>query len=502
MLSKALEKAAGWVFVATLLVAPFAYGGTTDGAIRLLNLLLFSGTLVWVAALLTDRRLPHLPWLPVVATTGLLIQGWLMAWNAHSILDPEFWEFVPRDPPVPLLPGSWDAVGSRTLMLRLSALLPAFLAIMDLCRRTRWIVRFVRTMAIAGVLLAALGIWQKAAVHPLKIWDVERIPWTAFGTYWYHGNAAAMLNLCWPLALGCAIWCFASDGAHLSRSLWILGAGLTTAGLGVNASKAGHAIAAALVLLCLVMLALRLREVLAKFGWRQTLVYGGVAAVAAAWIILQIDPTLSLKRWQAFLAREEWDSRFQIADACLDLLPGVSLFGTGPGTFVGVFQTYAAQHGMKLNAIWKYAHNDYLQAAVEWGVPGTLAWLALWLGGLQRGLRWWWEIVKPGLMAVVKRSRRSRERWRRSMEAMRQFHLTVAAFSLAGLLVHAAFDFPLQIYSIQIYGLTLVAALTSTRSSSSEERGDADPRSTHWKRHRRFRSLVEKKSDVFDHAPH
>src|SRR4029079_11593229 len=69
---------------------------------------------------------------------------------------------------------------------------------------------------------------------------------------------------------------------------------------------------------------------------------------------------------------------------CLGMLPACGLFGTGPGTFIASFQTYAAAAQIHLDAIWKYAHNDWLQYFVEWGLVGGAVWLVLWSLPLRR----------------------------------------------------------------------------------------------------------------------
>ena len=130
-----------------------------------------------------------------------------------------------------------------------------------------------------------------------------------------------------------------------------------------------------------------------------------------------------------------------------------------------MFHDYRREHSIDTRVAWKYAHNDYVQSAVEWGLPGTLAWAVLWGAACAGGARVIWKWLKPAFIKIRKRSRSSRERWRRSREAMLQILLTGATFSLAGLLTHAAIDFPLQIYSTQLYGMALAAMLISRHPS-------------------------------------
>jgi O-antigen ligase len=162
-----------------------------------------------------------------------------------------------------------------------------------------------------------------------------------------------------------------------------------------------------------------------------------------------------------YFNRSESDSRFATARICLGMLPAAGLFGFGPGTFIAIFQHHVAEAQIHQDAIWKFAHDDWLQYFVEWGFFGGAVWLVLWSLPVRRAVEHVRVIIKPGFGLEKKRTRRSRERWSGSLEALRTYLTFGASIALAGVLVHAMMDFPLQIMSLQMYALTLAGMLVA-----------------------------------------
>jgi hypothetical protein len=373
-----------------------------------------------------------------------------------------------------LLPGSVDGFESKAIMWRVSGLLLMFVMVADLARSTRWVRRFTYSMAISGVSLAAFGIWQKTSPNPLQIWPTNTPPPTVFGPYWYHANAAALLNMTWPLTLVAACWAFKGQRGHWAKACWTAGTGIILAGLFMNVSKAGHLIALGLLVLGLLILASRLPALVAEHGWKHIAAFGTLALIALAAAFVGTDSGARSSRWTEWAHRSEWDSRFTTSRICLEMLPASGAFGSGPGTFIGVFHQKVAKLEGYSTTTWKFAHNDILQYFVEWGVLGGLAWMTLWGHGLVSVFSQFWSVIRPAFRPERKRTRRGRERWAQSFEALRGYLLFGCSLALLGVLIHSTADFPLQIMSLQIYALTLTGMLIAVpRTGSSESNEEA-----------------------------
>src|SRR6188474_2669721 len=83
-LRRVLVDAPRWLLLGALVFAPWAYGATRPWAREWLAGLLIAACGMWIVECLCRRRRPNVPWLAALAVIILLLQGWFMAWNAHS----------------------------------------------------------------------------------------------------------------------------------------------------------------------------------------------------------------------------------------------------------------------------------------------------------------------------------------------------------------------------------------------------------------------------------
>jgi O-antigen ligase len=141
-------------------------------------------------------------------------------------------------------------------------------------------------------------------------------------------------------------------------------------------------------------------------------------------------------------------------------------FGTGMGTFKYVLPNYRSQldfltvDGVPRQAVWNFAHNDYLQLLIECGLLGFG--LALWAG--YETLRKLWL-------------------WRRKSESA-PHSLVAATGALAGvlaILVHSLVDFNLHIPANAIIfctllSLALVCSQPAEAFSKRSDDGNREPR--------------------------
>ena len=85
-----------------------------------------------------------------------------------------------------------------------------------------------------------------------------------------------------------------------------------------------------------------------------------------------------------------------------------------------------------------YAHQDYLQTVLEWGWLGTIWWTILVAGGLYRAI---WTYQQRELFP-----------------SKTERHLVLAAIlGVCGTLAESLIDFPLQVPSVRLYFLVLLA---------------------------------------------
>ena len=144
------------------------------------------------------------------------------------------------------------------------------------------------------------------------------------------------------------------------------------------------------------------------------------------------------------------ETRDEVVRDSIPIILDYPLFGTGGGSFYGIFKVYQPRGYTEL--FYDHAHNDYIEFSVEIGLPLTLL-----LGSL----------VLYSLWA--------------SLKAMRLRHTPLfqgvafgCATAIITLLLHAMVDFPLQSYSIAILFITilcmshLAANLPAPRKSRSK----------------------------------
>lgn len=121
---------------------------------------------------------------------------------------------------------------------------------------------------------------------------------------------------------------------------------------------------------------------------------------------------------------EQWEVEGTRLELWRDSLPAVADFwltGSGLGSFRYVGPRYRSFGG---RTFFSWAHNDYLQLAIELGLPGAL--LVLWLG-----------------FAMLGKARRARDDLEES-PPMSQLHAGYAA-ALAAMVLHSATDFSLHL---------------------------------------------------------
>lgn len=450
-MSRVVIDAPRWLLLGALVFAPWAYGSTAPWAIHLLQIWLAVSGVLWLGGALLRRMAPQVPKLALVAAAFLSLQGWWMAANAkydYPTHDGITSSFDPQalDAWLTWAPGSVHRALSLEAMLQTTALLATLLMICDLAQRTLWRKRLWWTMAGAGASIALLGILQRMTSANAIFWNGEAIESPFFATFRNFDNAAAFLNVAWPLLAGL----FLLELQQYGRVWQKIGLGLGTAsclcGVLVSGSRTASLLAVVMVLAWMVWVAVLVaRRELGSLRPTTVVVGCSLALLLLGALAVMVGHDFSWQRWSHFDRQLTADNARLLAyRACLGMLPESGWWGFGPGTFQTAFPHFTHEFGKQLGGRWIYAHQDYLQTIIEWGYIGAVVWALLLVGGA------------GSTLARIIRHRR---------ELSLADRVTVASFlsALLGALLHALVDFPLQVASIQLYVVVLLGLFWANR---------------------------------------
>lgn len=425
-----------------IIYAPLAYGCTTSMGIWGLDALLLLLVVSWLLQKFEERVRFSIPPFPALVVLLLALLAIAQVLNPHGIFDPKTWNLRPLDG-LPILPRTVDRATSLTILPHLLILGAGFLAFVDLSqsRRIRWMI--VRAVAISGLLVAVIGMVQKAAGADALLWKHLPPGSTFFAAFRYHGHASAFLNLCWPAALALFLRsCL--ERKYLGRNLWGLAWLFIFGALFVNTSKFGHAAAFPLLLLSGIVFFRHLPGDWFVPSWRNLLIATAVVTVLAVLTVPTLRQTVT--NWQAHLNEGiTLQLRQMTYSTCLAMVREVPLFGFGTGSFRILFPYYTQELGTQVKGIWSHAHEDYLETVIEWGWTGAALWACLFAPAVVR------QII-------------------RSLGPKADLTGSAALVGVLAILVHATVDFPLQIASIHFFFLIFLAFLWRSHRETDTRR--------------------------------
>jgi hypothetical protein len=297
--------------------------------------------------------------------------------------------------------------------------------------------RFLWVLCLNGAVLALEGILQRLSGTNKLLWLVQ--PYfnpdfvSQFGPYAYRSNAAQYFNLLWPVCLG-FWWALRREARGSPVAGARLGSGphvvllpcavLLAAAPIISTSRGGAIVAAAeLVVACALLMIVQRRS---HWGLRLGMLLVFVATLGLAGYLgwEKLEPRLKN------IFADDLSGRVQLYRNAQQITRDFPVYGTGPGTFPWVYQLYRANENEERAG---YAHDDWLETRITFG----------WVG---------FAIILAMLLLVPLR-------WFAGGNGIHGSWLFVAMIllSLAGCLVHARFDFPLQIYSTLALFLHLCA---------------------------------------------
>lgn len=464
-----IDTITGWLLLASLVYAPFAYGSSRPDLASYLALwlaIVFGMTAIkW---LFVERRLPRVGPIPLLLLTLVNVQGWVMVFDPAMLYDKVTWQFVMLQKNYPWLPGTVDRDSSMEGMWVISGLSLGYILLSDLASNPIWRKRLLLTMALTGTATALVGIVLKFGGIPLMeiVWNPSEITTSNFAFYRYHGNAAVLLYLTWPLCLAFYLGPLTDWKQVSQRFGWFFAFGVIFVAGMVNISKAGVMISTAMLALFIWWrwkASQRRKEVSSPVAevsplMRKVYFVMAVVIISCSLILIVSAALNSVSGWSRWFEEREFISfdrslvdRILIYEAASESLDKAGWFGFGPDTFSLILPRYTAYlyQSQVLYGFWLYAHEDYLQTLMEWGRVGAGLWGLFYFGGMIRGF-WNW---------------RRADHFASSEDRMLLF---ACCFGLLAAAVHASFDFPFQIASLRLYLLALLAVCWNSHRYETE----------------------------------
>ena len=313
------------------------------------------------------------------------------------------------------------------------------IAVLKAYRRS-WLVLALLVGALGGIVL---GMLQVSSADPrTSSWYLYPQSSFGFATGFFANanNMAMLLLLCLPFVAALLASARGATRQRYSTVAFLLAivALVLVIGIALNGSLAGYGLAVPVLAASAILLmpARRGRRLFAAAA-------GGLLVVAV--VVLAFSPvgermlgtSLSLQSRAAIMSTT--------AQATKDFLP----FGSGLGTFRGVYQLYE-DHDRVGHVRVNHAHNDYLELALELGAPGTLLLAAF--------LAWW-------VFAAA-------QAWRSTAVGP---YPRAASIASAVLLAHSFVEFPLRTAALSACFAMCLALLAGRAAPRRVEHDDLRP---------------------------
>lgn len=422
----------------------------------------------WLAARLMEWKAPRAHERAVWWMAALICAyGWVMTCFPSAMVEAGSGAILELDESPWLAFGTIDQGISTQAMIAISAALALLVMAVDFAsdRGGRYVLALGVTMA--GFVTAIAGLCLQTRADLTALWQVKHVPSSVFGLFWYHGNTAAFLNLCWPAGVWLCLlllhYGLRTFRQQMAMAFLVVAVMMQIIAVFANVSKMGHLLLIVEVLLIggasFVMWKPKLAVL--PFSYKRLalfVVIGIGLLVLGAWLS---GAGAGVGRWNIFATRHFDDpARRHAALMALQIGWDHGWTGTGPGTFESISPHYSVLDPVLNEGRWRHAHNDYAEFFAEWGWPGLGIFILL--------------LALPGRRLVRAVSEVFSNDRRLAMSFQRRVGLICFSTAIASALLHAAVDFPLQIDAIRplfavMVGMTL--ALTSSAGRSEPKKG-------------------------------
>jgi hypothetical protein len=463
----------GGILFSMVVMAPWMLGVTTFETILVMNWLGFILGALWItkSVAMLDFGLEPTPdrprlWSTAIVIIVVLLVLLLLCYVLCSALNPKAalrYTFMPGIQlasgveieylsAIEWLPHSYDRDRTLRAFWKYLAIVFSFFAARDwlvtrssvnnrnTCESTRFpnhrMQCLLWTMSINAAGVALVGILQRLDGSQKLLWLFSKHlngTEAAFGPFPYRSNGAQYLNLMWPVTVG--FWLVLHRRSVIGYSyihrlgsdpylLLLLLATLTVAGVFVANSRGG-------VLVLFGLMVLVIAWILVKSKWRPSSKF---AALMLTLIVLFFGGWLGgsaiLTRFKAedFKGMSGRDLIYKDTDRMVN---DFAVFGSGAENFAPLYFFYR-----KCNPNWDaYAHNDYLETLVTFGWVGLVIILILFLS------IWLVPFFGDGI-------------------GTSQEFIVFLGLAMAGMMVHARYDLPFQIYSLHFEFVILCSLLS------------------------------------------
>ena len=342
-------------------------------------------------------------------------------------------------PPRPLSLAPYDALPTLLAVIPSIAL---FCAIARLkAYRAGWLVLALIGAAFAGIVLGALQVSSP---------DPRASPWylypqssfgMASGFFANVNNMAMLLLVCLPFLAAILVSARGKSTQRYSAALALCAGaafGLII-GIALNRSLAGYGLVVPVLVASMILV------VRPKSTIRRGLAIASAFLLVVAVGALAFSPLgdRALGTWTSVQSRAAMVAN--TAEATRDFLP----LGSGLGTFREVYQLYE-DHDQVDHVRVNHAHNDYLELALELGLPGILLIAAF--------LIWWFRVS-----------------WRAWQSGEAGAYARAASIASAVLLAHSLVEFPLRTAALSGSFAMCLALMIERRRPRQGERADLRP---------------------------
>lgn len=412
-LDKVFDQIILWLFVGMFVLMPVSYGGTLVWSYSVTEVLTAVALLLWGGRLWLNHS--H----RFFSTPAV--------WGVLLILAYGFFEYIKS-------PIEYSA-RRDTLQLLLYVCL-FFLFVNNLKHR-----KYARIFAFAvisvGTMISIYAVAQfmTGSTSILGVEQPDVYAHRASGTYICPNHLAGFLEMTLPLALALTL---AGRLEQYQKILLGFASLVLLAGIAVTVSRAGYVASLCGVALILVTL-------FNSHKYRiPALAAAALLIVAAAWFLLS-KPHAETRFSELMTTTQLDEGRGAIYKSSLEMASKTSLFGRGSGTYASQIHSYLTD---KTQDDPYFAHSDYLQLWIEWGLVGVALLAALLIVSGFDVFKIWQYVQRKGESFNLQDSTRS------------ALFLGVTGAVLA-ILIHSAVDFNMHIPANAMLAVVLFAFLLS-----------------------------------------